>query len=387
MINKNLSDQDIRGKLIDKFENKVNIRREDLLRADQVTENFEELDYEELIKKLDGNKLPIKLFLYSIESKNLKKTFIDIYQYRNSFPYFNNLKQFNNIYDAYNFSLYMSDDIKSKLFFETINTKATDQNNKGIGKWEIFFISFVNSATKGKSNGDITILSNPDNHNIEIKGCSKNALAKLRGNNNHIKSPKDLLLTFKQYIYDNYKDLTSEEIELIENFTFRTINYLRASIDDIIENTRVNRENLLVYAVKSIYYQLFENINNERNINEDNELNSILEFSQYLANMFSTEDIIYKIFCILSVISYQRQEKFDDLFLGNPLSGNYIILSFGDNIHIGKEYILKDFTTNEFNIDDLKQLFNIPIKYNGSAGPSETGGANGQNYVVGVYVE
>ena len=71
MINKNLSDQDIRGKLIDKFENKVNIRREDLLRADQVTENFEELDYEELIKKLDGNKLPIKLFFYSIESKNL----------------------------------------------------------------------------------------------------------------------------------------------------------------------------------------------------------------------------------------------------------------------------------------------------------------------------
>ena len=352
-----------RKTLIDYLNDENNsIRDKDLIRALNVVTNMKEEIFDSLKEDtFKGNIKAFKALMNEIEHAHLKAEFIALLDNKDKFPNLEDLKKHNNIYDLFNKDTIELSKEQKDLIDIILKISTKDEKAKGIGKGEIFFNTFIKGAGKG-SNGDINI----DNEIFEIKGSNssnkdntgyKNG-GRIRGNNDEIKSPKEIInFLIKEFDNENITDILEKNyISGPNNITkiCKLISDLNIA-DDVIFNT----------FARGYYYQLFGDPDKmDENVKEY--INSLTYTLDNIGNV-----LIEQIHAILALIKYQMVEHWDNIL---PI-----------NVDNGKYYILSKKNVSFENIVQLANECNEYLHF--QDGPSNTKGANTQNYVSSIYVK
>ena len=368
----NFSD-DRKNLIMHLLNNENHIIENDIKRAFQVTSNFKDDDYIKLKESLDyeaRHELMIKL-----EENYLKRDFITLYTSLENKATLSDMLKSNNVFDLIKCKSLNKDSIND-IIKCIINIATRDSGLKGIGKGEIFFSLFIDgNQIHEKKHGDVVI----DDKAIEIKAYSTNILksgivkningGRLIANDNKVKDPKEVVkkmkLLFKRFFVsgdanflDNVKSKNNKDGYCISN-----ANNMQKVFTYIKENTNLNIYEIFEKISEALYWQFFDDYNSNYKTFIDKITKNITEES--------VGQTLINIHAMLAIMSYQINEKWDYLLVLNTKNGKYDYINAND-IEKNSMFDLYIKLTNKFYFDD---------------GPSNTPGANKQNYVATIYLK
>lgn len=348
----------------------------DIKRALQVTSNFEDDDYIKLKNTLNyeaRHELMIQL-----EANGLKRDFIKLYTSLKRKATLDDLMKNANIFDLVEYDNCLDNTVVTEILRSIINMTTRDNGLKGIGKGEIFFNLFIEgNQIDGKKNGDVVI----EGKSIEVKAYStmtqKNGSIKninggrLMGNNNKIKDPKDIVKKIKE-LFKGY--FINGDVSFLDNvkskdnkdgYCTSSAKNIQKIYEYLAKNTTLDSSSVFNKLAEAMYFQFFDDF--EKGCQYD-------MFIKTLSNKLDVETIgetLINIHAVLAIISYKMHEKWDYLLVLNTKNGKYDYIN-GEIVEIN-------------NINNL--YINIIDRFVFGDGPSNTPGANKQNYVATIYLK
>lgn len=360
--------------------NNSEIRKKDLERAKEVLTNLDKDTYSYFTDKNTGifknNSAAFKALMNKLEHNHLKRKFIKLYSQKDKFPTLTELESENNIYTLFNKkfdneSFISKEDLKA-LIQDILSISTKDNSNKGIGKGEIFLNTFIKNAKK-TNKADITI----DDINIEVKAHISSKKddsggkdgGRLKGNNDKIKSPKDII----QFLKKNFDNESVDEI-LNNNYIggYTKIN----KICKEIEKLGISIKTIFNIFAKAYYYQFFEN---EYNFELPE---SVKDYINTLKDKVNKDNIgkilINEVHAIFAIIAYSTE--WDKLFVINITNGKYYILN-----NSKEELKNKGEQISFKNINKLAEICNTNFMF--KQGPANSPGCNQQDYVSAIYIK